>query len=165
MIRKIQKKEMISPYTTNHFENDEKISSSQQYEKRRIIGSLRERMVFISPNPQMSNFPYHNKIDENVNGIDKIVNNIGQKILEHVEREVENQSFEIDQKITKIDDGIKENLNKQELLEKRIKRLKKMTKLKRNHLFYHKQSNSTIANQINIIPIRNAEPSKWNSIW
>lgn len=107
-------------------------------EKRRIVGSLRERTVYIPVNPNHNNYFndsqngfFCNNSNEMMNGtyfddrdnMKAILFEIEKRINEHIEKKIEVYDDKIDFKIKKIDDKIKEIENQQISIERRIRKV------------------------------------------
>lgn len=104
------------------------------FEKRRIVGSLRERTVYVQSPSNSQSYQYDDKIAESRKSalVDQLLNDLAKRINDHVERELSVQQISIDQKIDEIDEHTRSNLMIQETLENRLKKLKKKLRQK-NH--------------------------------
>ena len=103
-------------------------------EKRRIVGSLRERTVYLQSPPNSQNYQQEDRIVESRKSalFDQLLNDLAKRISDHVERELTVQQITIDQKIEEIDEHARTNLMIHETLENRLKKLRKKLKYK-NH--------------------------------
>lgn len=101
-------------------------------EKRRIVGSLRERTVYLKSPTNSQNYNQDDAIIESRKSIlfDKLLNDLAKRINDHVERELTVQQISIDQKIDEIDEHTRSNLLIQETLEARLKKLRKRLRQK-----------------------------------
>ena len=107
------------------------INTTPLLEKRRIIGSMRERTVFVPVNPQMKNEFKNNSPNDLFPDLVLFLKEIGNRINEHVEQTLDLQESIIDIKIKEIDDAISKHHNEQMRLERQIKKIKKTILSKR----------------------------------
>lgn len=100
-------------------------------EKRRIVGSLRERTVYLQSPPSSQNFSDDRVCELRKSALfEQLLNDLANRISNHVERELTVQQITIDQKIEEIDEHTQSNLLTQETLETRLKKLRKKLKQK-----------------------------------
>lgn len=105
-------------------------------EKRRIIGSLRERTVYVqspsssSQNYQPDDYDQNMQAQYNNEMIQHVFNNLSSRINDHIERTLADQQISLDAKMAEIDEKVNENIAFQDDLEQRLKTIKKAVKSK-----------------------------------
>lgn len=144
------------------------------FEKRRIIGSLRERTVYIPVNPNQSRYindsqngfysnnPYresNNNFYCDRNNINTILFDMEKRINEHIEKKIEIYENNIDDKIKKIDDEIREFERQQNSFEKRMRKMMKKIHKNKNH--FELKRKSINQNYYHQIPKIETQSSIW----
>ena len=131
------------------------LSSLQQasFEKRRIVGSLRERTVFIPTNfphhfysQEMNSFKANELTSEKKNNeqnISSIVEDVGEHVNQHVQQILESQLLSLEEQLDELDQQTQKNLETQEALEKELKQLKDRIKKKEIKKCFNNYSRQT----------------------
>ena len=152
----------VSQTPTTHNEIN---TTTPLLEKRRIIGSLRERTIFVPVNPHINNEIKNKPASDPIPDFALFLKEIGNRINEHVERTLDLQENIIDIKIQEIDDTINKHQKEQLRLERQLKKIKKTILSKRY------PSSSLPMNAITKVPSKVPKRSRsppivpQNSVW
>ncbi|OHT06866.1 hypothetical protein TRFO_25043 [Tritrichomonas foetus] len=109
-------------------------------EKRRIVGSLRERTVYI-PNihNNSQNYESLNRNEEEKESIEQIMYEIGQRINNSIETSVMSTEIKLEQKLAEINHQIETNEHIHDSIERQLKKLKNMIKYSKYKSHSHSQ--------------------------